>query len=72
MVMVQRDLFGGGEWTIPYAEDVLYSYTLETCMVLLTNVTLINSIKNKSGLELKNKTKYNRGPVYIFLSVFVK
>ena len=50
MVMVQRDLFGGGECTIPYAEDVLYSYTLETCMVLLTNVTPINLKKRKGGL----------------------
>ena len=37
----------GGERTVPPARDVLVSCALETCVVLLTNVTPVNSIKNK-------------------------
>ena len=39
------DLTLGGKCTMQHADDVLLSYTLETCMILLTNVTPINSIK---------------------------
>ena len=30
-----------------YTDDALQDCTLETCIILLTNVTLINSIKKK-------------------------
>ena len=42
-----RDLTLDGECTIQCADNVLLSYILETCVVLLTNVTPINSIKHK-------------------------
>ena len=37
--MAERDLTLGGELAMQYADDVLLSYTLEICMVSLTNVT---------------------------------
>ena len=40
-----RDLTLGNESTMQGADDVVLSCTLETCMVLLTNVTPINPIK---------------------------
>ena len=42
---MEKDLTLGGEYMMHYTDDVLLSCTLETCMVLLTNVTPINSIK---------------------------
>ena len=36
-----------------YSDDVLLSCTLETCLVLLTNVTPINSIKKKKRKNRK-------------------
>ena len=35
--------------TMQYADDVLLSCTLETCVILLTSVTPINLIKKKPG-----------------------
>ena len=35
-----------GQWVHDAVADALLSCTLETCMVLLTNITPINSIKN--------------------------
>ena len=43
---MERDLILSGEHTMKYACDVLLCWALENCMVLLTNVTPINSIKN--------------------------
>lgn len=34
----------GGEHTIQHTDDVLQNYTLDTYIILLTNVTLINLI----------------------------
>ena len=48
---MERDLTLGGEHTMQCADDVLLSCTLETCMVLLINVTPINSVNKK----FKNK-----------------
>ena len=42
---MEKDLTLGGEYMMHYTDDVLLSCTLETCMVLLTNVTPINPIK---------------------------
>ena len=39
------DLTWGAEHTTQYTDDVLYSCTLEAYIILLTNVTPINSIK---------------------------
>ena len=40
----ERDFALGDVCTLPWADDVLLSCTLETRMVLQTNVTPINSI----------------------------
>lgn len=42
---MERDLVTGGERTIQCAGDVLFSHRFETSVVLLNNVTSINSIK---------------------------
>ena len=39
------DFTWDGEHTIHYTDDVLYNCTPETYIILLTNVTPINSIK---------------------------
>ena len=49
----ERDLIWGSERTMQCADDVLLTCTLETCMLLLTSVTLINSIKNTGDLLLR-------------------
>ena len=41
----EEDLILCGEHTIQYTDNVLQNYTLETYIILLTNVTPINSIK---------------------------
>ena len=43
--MMEGDLTWFGEYTVQYIEDVLQNCTPETYIILLTNVTLINSIK---------------------------
>ena len=50
---MERDSTWGKGHTMQRADDVLLSCTLETCMVLQTNVTPINSIKNKIENEMK-------------------
>ena len=49
---MERDFILGKGHTMQCADDVLLSCTLETCMVLLINVTPINSKKKN-----KNKQK---------------
>ena len=49
-MVMEGDLTWGGEHTIQYTDDVLLNCTPETCIILLTNVTPINSIKT-----IKNK-----------------
>ena len=44
------DLTWGGEHTTQYTDDVLQNCTPETYIILLTNVTPINSIKIKKYL----------------------
>ena len=49
---MEGDLTWGSEHTIQYTDDVLNNCTLETYVILLSNVTPINSIKkgkSKSG-----------------------
>ena len=43
-VGIERDFAWGDGHMIQCADDVLLSYTFETCLVLHTNVTPINSI----------------------------
>lgn len=43
-MVAEKGLTLGGEQTMQYTDDVLQSHILETCMILLTSVTLINSV----------------------------
>lgn len=54
---MERDLILGGDCTMQCADDVVFSCTLSTCMVLLINVMPINSIKNKVK-KLKKDLNY--------------
>ena len=45
---MEGDLTWGGEHTIQYTVDVLWNCASETCIILLTGVTPINSIKRKN------------------------
>ena len=49
-----KGLTWAGEHTIQYIEDVLWKYTPETCIILLTNVIPINSIKKTLHEEIKS------------------
>lgn len=44
----------GCEYTMGYTNDVFYSCTPKSCIMLLTNTTPINVIKKELGL-IKNK-----------------
>ena len=44
---MERDFAWDDGHTLQCANNVLLSYTLETCMVLLTNLIPTNSIKKK-------------------------
>ena len=46
-VVMERDLAQDGEHTIKYIDNTLQTCTPETYIILLANVTSINSIKNK-------------------------
>ena len=44
-MVMEGDLILGGKHIIQYTDNVLENCTLETYIILLTNVTLTNSIK---------------------------
>ena len=46
-MVLKGDLTWGGKHTVKYTNGVLQNCTPETYIILLTNVTPINSIKNK-------------------------
>ena len=46
-MVMGADLTGDGEHAVQYTDDALYNCTPETCIILLINVILINSIKRK-------------------------
>ena len=57
---MEEDLTWDGKYTTQYSDDVLQNCVLETCILLLTSVTPINSVKNenvKNNFILKNKIK---------------
>ena len=54
--MVTGDVTWSGEHTIQYTDDVLQNCVPETCIILLTSVTLVNSIKIKNKIYAKMKT----------------
>ena len=43
-MVMEGDVTWDGEHTIQYTDNVLQNYTLETYIILLTNVTTVNSI----------------------------
>ena len=51
---MEGDLTWGGEHTIQYIDDVLQNCIPETCIILLTNITQINSIKKQLLLMKMN------------------
>ena len=57
---MERDVALGNECTMKCADDVLVSCTLETCMVLQTNVTPKIQLKLFcSGVPIQNRHKIN-------------
>ena len=52
---MEGDLTLGGKQTIQYTDDVLQNCTPETCIFLLTNITIINSIKSLKDVHIKSK-----------------
>ena len=48
-MVAKGDLTLGGEHTMQYTDDVFQNCTLETCIILLTNVTSINVILKIDG-----------------------
>ena len=51
---MEGDWTWGGEHTIQYTDDISQNYAPETYVILLTNVTPKNSIKNVKGVKQKN------------------
>ena len=47
-MMMDGDLTWSGEHTIQCTDDVLWNCVPETCIILLTSVTPINSIKGNN------------------------
>ena len=47
-MVIDEDLTWGGEHTIQCTDGVLWNCAPETCIILLTSVTSINSIKRKT------------------------
>ena len=45
-MVMEKDLTWGGEHTMQYTDDVLQTHTPEAYIILLNNVTPINSIKS--------------------------
>ena len=60
-MVMEGDLSWGGEYTIQYTDNVLQNCTSETYIILSTNVTPINPIKNKiKGMSFQiESNKYN-------------
>ena len=53
-MVMEGDLTWGGEHTMQYTDDILQNCTPETYIILLTNVTPMNSVKkNKNKLGMK-------------------
>ena len=56
--MMEGDLTWGGEHTVQYTDDVLQNCTHETYIILLNNVTTINSIKKvKKSKKIKDDSE---------------
>ena len=50
-MVMEEDLTGGGEHTVQYAGDAFQNCTPETYIIVLINVTPINSIQFKKRKE---------------------
>ena len=46
-MVMEGDLTWGGEHTVQYTDDMVQNLTQETYLILLTDVTPVNSIKYK-------------------------
>ena len=57
-MVMEGDLARGGEHTVQYTDEVLLSRAPETYIIILTDVTLINSIKSKNINKIKYQPKY--------------
>ena len=65
---MEIDMTWGGEHTVQYTDDVLQSCTPETNIILLTNITPINSIFfNKRG---KQNIQRNKVQIIKFSKMF--
>ena len=53
-MVINEDLTWGGEHITQYTDDVLWNCTPETNIILLTNVTPINSISKNFLIKKKN------------------
>ena len=59
--MVMRDLTLGGEYTIQHTDNVLQTCIPETYLILLTNVTPINTVKIKRFQKYTNGDRLKDG-----------
>ena len=53
-MLTERDLTSGGERAVQYTGDVSQNFTLETHIMLLTDLTLINLIKKDMSIFTLN------------------
>ena len=52
-MVMEGDLTWGGEHTVQYTDDVLQNCIPETYIILLTNATLINSVKKRDTFKFE-------------------
>ena len=59
-MVTEGDLTVGGEYTIQYADDILWNCAPDSYIILLTTVTPINSLKINTK-QTNKKKRYVRG-----------
>ena len=72
---IEGDLTWGGERIIQHTDDVLQNCIPKTYLILLTNVTLINSIKKKILTVISEQQAHEQNIsfiLYSFLTDFLK
>ena len=68
---MEGDLTWGGEHTVQYTDDVLQNCTPETYIILLNNVTTINSIKKvKKSKKIKEDSEAGIFSSFFLLNLF--
>lgn len=69
---MEGDLNLGGEHTIQCTNDILWNFTVETYIILLTNVTPINPINTKKrGREQESSVDLMMGSMSTVESVYL-